>query len=115
MLQHLYDVYHSQTPSSHSHSSTQVVANGPRRRLRGGELAEHPGGELPEHFSSAWWNYLNADSGAGLPPQNQSCDSASTSNVCSETPTQQRINRHARRLHHRAKYTLWGLDAPIPS
>jgi len=37
------------------------VANGPKRRLRGGELAEHPGGELPEHFSSAWWNYLNAD------------------------------------------------------
>jgi hypothetical protein len=37
------------------------VANGPKRRLRGGELAEHPGGELPEHFGSAWWNYLNAD------------------------------------------------------
>ena len=37
------------------------MANGPKRRLRGGELAEHPGGELPEHFGSAWWNYLNAD------------------------------------------------------
>src|SRR6266849_5757089 len=61
MLQHLYDVCHPQTPSCHSHSSARVVANGPKRRLRGGELAEHPGGELPEHFGSAWWNYLNAD------------------------------------------------------
>jgi hypothetical protein len=42
------------------------VANGPKRRLRGGELAEHPGGELPEHFGSAWWNYLNADNTSGV-------------------------------------------------
>ncbi len=61
MLQHFDDVCHPQTPSCHSHSSARVVANGPKRRLRGGELAEHPGGELPEHFGSAWWNYLNAD------------------------------------------------------
>src|SRR5258708_39278981 len=61
MLQHFDDVCRPQTPSFHSHSSARVVANGPKRRLRGGELAEHPGGELPEHFGSAWWNYLNAD------------------------------------------------------
>ena len=42
------------------------MANGPKRRLRGGELAEHPGGELPEHFGSAWWNYLSADIQSGV-------------------------------------------------
>ena len=42
----LYDVRHSQTPSCHSHPSARVVANGPRRRLRGGELAEHPRGGI---------------------------------------------------------------------